>query len=276
MLRPFSHRARVSPELGHRLDHLEGSLSGRLKGIEDSVNRLQKQFTKARPRALFHEEVFQRLAGRVIADGRTYLRDDRLWILYQGIQNAAPLGLPAAEVGSYQGGSALFMAAAFQAVLAREVRLDVVDTFTGHPESTFSEQDTLIRGGKYITSPYQQSGHFTDTTYDEVKHYLAEFSETRVHQGQFIEVKDRLDAPAYGLVHLDVDVYQGTIDALRFFRPRLPLGGVIVLDDYGAAKTPGVRAAVEEFLAESGRYQCWNALTEQLVLVKAATSPVVS
>ena len=53
----------------------------------------------------------------------------------------------------------------------------------------------------------------------------------------------------YRFVHVDVDLYQPTIDSFRYFWPRLLPGGRMVCDDYNWA---GARRAVEEFCAEAG------------------------
>jgi O-methyltransferase len=37
---------------------------------------------------------------------------------------------------------------------------------------------------------------------------------------------------------------------MRFFYPRLVPGGVILCDDYGFTTCPGVRRAVDEFMAD--------------------------
>jgi hypothetical protein len=51
----------------------------------------------------------------------------------------------------------------------------------------------------------------------------------------------------FRLVHVDLDLYQPTLDSLAFFYPRTNSGGVFVFDDYGHLTCPGVRKAVDEF-----------------------------
>jgi hypothetical protein len=62
---------------------------------------------------------------------------------------------------------------------------------------------------------------------------------------RFAEVADR----RYTFVHIDVDLYEPTRDALAFFYPRLAEGGAIFFDDYGYKNFPGAQAAVDEVLA---------------------------
>jgi O-methyltransferase len=49
-------------------------------------------------------------------------------------------------------------------------------------------------------------------------------------------------------VHIDVDLYQPTLDSLEFFWPRLADGGFVVVDDYGSSQFPGATTATNEFL----------------------------
>jgi len=50
---------------------------------------------------------------------------------------------------------------------------------------------------------------------------------------------------------LDTDLYKPTLEALRAFVPRMPRGGVILLDEYAYEFFPGETQAVMEFFAPS-------------------------
>lgn len=237
----------------------------RLERIEQDLAQIQKH---VRPKKLdgivprkIRDERFQSVVRPVLAEGRTLLRQDRLWILWQAVKNVARLGLPVAEVGSYRGGSAAFIALAYRDLAGGEVPFDVVDTFEGHPASALSDADSAVH----------TPGLFGDTSFEEVREYLSQYPRIRVHKGAFAEVVDELQEPHYGFAHVDVDLYEPTMQCLRFFSARMPRGGVIVVDDYEARKCPGIKQATDEFLAESdGVFQAWNPLTEQLVLAKLA------
>lgn len=81
---------------------------------------------------------------------------------------------------------------------------------------------------------------------ESVRHNLREFPFVEYYKGfipsRFSEVADR----RFSLVHIDVDLYQPTKDALEFFWPRMVPGGVIICDDYGSATCPGVHRAMHE------------------------------
>ena len=52
-------------------------------------------------------------------------------------------------------------------------------------------------------------------------------------------------------MHIDVNLYQPTLDSLAFFYPRMQHGGIVVCDDYGFSTCPGATRAVQEFLADA-------------------------
>jgi Macrocin-O-methyltransferase (TylF) len=201
---------------------------------------------------------FAEAAQQVLVDGRTLLRLDRLWILWQAVSNVRLLGLPAAEVGTYRGGSAFFIASAFGRLSRVPTPIEAIDTFKGHPNNDPSSAD----------HPIHVAGHFSDTSFTEVCEYLARFPNLTLRRGRFAEVAPQLPHQRYGFVHVDIDLYKPTTAALKYFGPRLAVGGVIVLDDYGADKCPGVRKAADEFLRDRRDFQSWHPYTEQLVLVR--------
>ena len=58
------------------------------------------------------------------------------------------------------------------------------------------------------------------------------------------------DDRAIAIANIDLDLYGPVKTALEVIYPRVPKGGVIILDDY-AAGFPGARKAVDEFLKEN-------------------------
>lgn len=58
-----------------------------------------------------------------------------------------------------------------------------------------------------------------------------------------------MENKTFALVHVDVDLYQPTLDSLEFFFPRLLPGGILVCDDYGSGSYPGARTAMDEYFS---------------------------
>lgn len=48
----------------------------------------------------------------------------------------------------------------------------------------------------------------------------------------------------------DMDIYEPTLRALEWFRPRIAKGGIVLCHDYFCGLCPGVTKAVDEFLDE--------------------------
>ena len=161
------------------------------------------------------------------------------------------------EVGTYQGGSAYFIADAFRAHSITDFRFHVFDTFEGHPADAVTALD-----------PGQTPGHFAETGFEAVRDYLSPFANVELHKGDVLQTLPSLPESKYRLVHLDTDLYLPTRTCLEYFEPRLSSGGVVVLDDYSAKRCTGVREAVDTYLAESDAFQAWDLRTEQLMLVR--------
>ena len=87
---------------------------------------------------------------------------------------------------------------------------------------------------------------------ERVRERLRDLDNVRFWQGwipeRFYEVADR----QFSFLHVDVDLYQPTLDSVAFFYPRMSRGGLMLFDDYGFATCPGARRAIDEFFAGKG------------------------
>jgi O-methyltransferase len=54
----------------------------------------------------------------------------------------------------------------------------------------------------------------------------------------------------FSFVHLDVDLYQPTMDSLEFFYGKMSPGNIILCDDYGFVTCPGAKKAMDSFFAD--------------------------
>lgn len=203
------------------------------------------------------DDAFFELADTVIPTKLTLLGYDRLYVLWQAVRNLTAVPGAVAEIGTFRGGSAFFIASAFQTLANEPVSMQVFDTFEGHPEAAVSEDD-----------PFQTAGQFARTSMERVQKLLSAFPDVQVQKG---DISALLPLPAesvYRLVHIDVDLYAPMLSCLEYFGARMSPGGVIVVDDYASTKCPGVPKAVSEYLAGRADFQVWDLRTEQLVLVK--------
>ena len=49
---------------------------------------------------------------------------------------------------------------------------------------------------------------------------------------------------------MDGDIYESTLEGLRFFYPRMNKGGIILSHDYCSLGFPGVKRAFDEFMSD--------------------------
>lgn len=147
-----------------------------------------------------------------------------------------------AECGCYQGASAFFLAKENP-----DVPLHLFDSFKGLSEPA----DRDINSHK-DNLPWRK-GDLTATE-EEAKRTLRYFDNIVFHKGWIPERFPDVAHDRFRLVHIDVDLYQPTLDSLDFFYPRLNHRGIIVLDDYGFTNCPGAFKAAEEFMANKTEY----------------------
>ena len=119
----------------------------------------------------------------------------------------------------------------------------VFDSFEGLSEPT--PQDVIPDGYPNAAGlrGMTQKGAFA-ATLDRVRKNLEEFPGVSFHPGWIPATFRDLPEVRYRFVHVDVDLYQPTCDALAYFYDRLSPGGMIVSDDY---TWPGARLALEEY-----------------------------
>lgn len=206
-----------------------------------------------RPGAAFFDA-----AEPIVTSRRTVMGYDKLYAIWQAVQNVADVPGAAAEVGAYRGGSAYFIASTFLAVTGSEVPMHVFDTFEGHPADAVTEHDS-----------FHGEGQFSKAKYQKVKAYLAPFQRLQIHQGDVSGSLLHLPESAYRFVHIDTNLYKPTLECLRYFGGRMSPGGIIVVDDYSSKRCTGVPIATLEYLkATDLQFQVWDTRTEQLLLVR--------
>lgn len=197
---------------------------------------------------------FSALAKQVISENRTYLREDRLYTLFQCVQQV-PSDCVAMEIGVYRGGGSKFLAH-----LLRERGpglLYVCDTFSGH-----AEVDASIDGDHKVNDG------FSDVAVDDVREYLAEYKNVSFVVGDIVKTSSTIPSETINFIHLDIDVYPPTKFVLDYFWPKLARGGVIVGDDYGTTSCMGMKKAVDEFLQKTTDSFSMHLISGQVVIVK--------
>jgi O-methyltransferase len=180
---------------------------------------------------------FLRLYQQIYEGHFALLTLRELYNLYVLAKLASTIPGDFAEVGVYKGGSAWLVSH-----VKGEKPFHLFDTFEGLPEVDAS-RDT-----------HHRKADFAETSLASVQTRLAPFHQIRLYAGFFpASIRGHeSDLSRFAFVHLDVDLYQSTLDGLRFFWPRMSPGGLLISHDYAAATCPGVRQAFDEFFADTG------------------------
>ncbi len=191
------------------------------------------------PRSIWHNPQvphgFLIPEGRRIADLHWWdrVRRDMLVLLLRDVIVRQVRG-DFAELGVYRG-----LTARLIHQYAPERTLHLFDTFSGFDESDVEEPS--------------QSGSFGDTSVKAVMRTIEPRGKVIVHAGRFpATITPEIELIEFAFVHLDADLFEPTMTGLKFFYPRVPAGGVIVVHDYNA--WPGARRAVDEFFADKREF----------------------
>ena len=175
--------------------------------------------------------IANRLKLRPIGDNTRFLQ---MGLLAQEIERKNIPGA-IAELGVYQGNFTQFISRAFN-----DRRFYLFDTFEGFDRGQISKD----------TNTYNAQGHdFSDTSVNQVLQKIDEncTCEVIVRKGFFPATAEGLEEETFAFVSIDVDLYDPTLDGLRYFYPRLAMGGYIMVHDLMADRYKGCRAAVYEF-----------------------------
>jgi len=140
-----------------------------------------------------------------------------------------------AECGVYRGGSALLLC---QIIQGTHRALYLFDSFQGLPKP-HPKHDPVFLKGEYAAAV------------EEVKQRLSDFrSLADFRTGWIPDTFIGLESNRYAFAHIDVDLYQPTLDCCAYFYPRLTPGGVLLFDEYGFASAHGEKVAVDEYFAD--------------------------
>lgn len=133
-------------------------------------------------------------------------------------------------------------------------RIHAFDSYQGFPEGTKEDDAGFSPSKKRIYEQFTVAYVKNNVARRAGNPAIAE----RIDyvEGFFPESFARYRGGAVALLHIDVDLYQGYVDALAFFVPKMPSGGLILFDEYDkgndATKWPGAKRAVDEFTARMG------------------------
>lgn len=175
----------------------------------------------------------------------------RCWLLCKLFLKTRGVRGDVAECGVYKGSTSRLLVE-----IMKTGKLDphgqqflLFDSYEGLPVAT--AQDSFDFDPK---NPEQSGQHFAfearrffDTSAEHVAKVFAQWPWVSIEKGWVPNVFTPHTDRNFAFVHIDVDLYQPTLDCLSFFVPRLSEGGLIVCDDYLSPEFPGARRAWDEY-----------------------------
>lgn len=166
---------------------------------------------------------------------------DRKFTLFQLVKSISDLAGDTAECGTLYGGSSHIILSATE---KNPTAHHIFDSFEGLSAPEKEDAVTAV-------TPYVWKKHDLSVPEARVAHNLAPFeSRCHYHKGWIPDRFNDVAHKKFKLTHIDVDLYQPTLDSLRFFYERTVTGGLLICDDYGFETCPGAKQAFDEFMAD--------------------------
>jgi O-methyltransferase len=160
------------------------------------------------------------------------------------------------EAGVFRGSTARLVADIVQLgnfdMSNREMIL--FDSFEGLPDMGSEDLQPQELPEGEGTDPYYREAprRFSNTDINSVAEIFKDESWVKLRKGWIPEAFEGFEDRNYSFVHIDVDLYQSTMDCLEYFVPRMNEGGIILCDDYLSLRFPGARMAWDLFCRERG------------------------
>lgn len=165
------------------------------------------------------------------------MNTDRRWMLYQLMRLVKDVPGDTAECGVYEGAGSYIICILNEEETSHQRMHYIFDSFEG-----LSTPSTL--DGTHWTK-----GDLSCNLETAAKN-LSSFSKIRIYKGWIPERFSDVEHHRFCFVHIDVDLYQPTLDSIDFFYPRMNEGGLILCDDYGFTSCPGATKAIDQFLKD--------------------------
>ena len=190
----------------------------------------------------------------------TMTSGERLWSLLNAVRYVIDEGLPGdfAECGVWRGGSVMAMAKQLSALGVNDRRIWLYDTFAGMtaPTAADVEAGTGVTAQTMLAETAVGDGNNVwcvaglSDVQANVRSTGYPFDQFTFVEGDVAVTLQQSVPESISLLRLDTDWYESTKLGLEILYPRLVVGGVCILDDYGHWK--GARTAVDEYFAAAG------------------------
>lgn len=187
----------------------------------------------------------------------TMVDTDRSLALYTAVKYVTRAGIPGdfVECGVWKGGQAMLMARTLLAQGANPRTIWLYDTFTGMSEPTSVDVFAYPEDPAPIKWENLKKEDHVDWCYASEEEVRKNVLSTGYPKEKFEFVKGKVEdtvpnkiPDTIAVLRLDTDWYESTKHELEHLFPRLAVGGVLIIDDYGSWE--GARKAVDEYFEQ--------------------------
>ena len=191
----------------------------------------------------------------------TMTSSERLWSLVNAVRYVAAEHVPGdfVECGVWRGGSVMAMAGELHRLGIHDRRIWLYDTFQGMTAPTDEDVEAVTgrtASAMLAETPLDDGNNVwcvAGRTDVEANLRLTDYPFDRFTfvEGDVTRTLHETAPDQISLLRLDTDWYESTKVGLEVLYPRLSVGGVCILDDYGHWQ--GARQAVDEYFSGLGK-----------------------
>lgn len=182
------------------------------------------------------------------ADAETMVGLKRLANVRQCLESVLADGVPGdfVETGAWRGGTCIYARAILAAHGVTDRTVWVADSFEGlpAPDGRFDAD----AGDQHHTKA--DLAVSADQVRDNFRRYELLDDQVRFLEGWFSDTLATAPIEQVAVLRLDGDMYASTMDAFDALYDKVPVGGYVIVDDYGAV--PSCQQAVGDFRAARG------------------------
>jgi hypothetical protein len=185
----------------------------------------------------------------------TMTSPERIYALCEAVRYLVRTGITGGivECGVWRGGSMMAVARTLLQLGQTHYDLYLFDTFEGMTPPGREDSDYAGRHASVLLAAAGRQEHIWGySSLDETAKavHSVGYPRDRIHliRGRVEDTIPGQAPPVISLLRLDTDWYESTLHELIHLFPRLAVGGVIIVDDYGHWK--GSREATDQYLRE--------------------------
>jgi len=184
------------------------------------------------------DEEFSKVYSEVASGPSSSNIPERKFVLYSIAKSIQGVPGDIAETGVYIGESSYLMMKASEATEKCFYGFDSFEGLSEPDNNDWIPDGYIFKWGKHDLSVPEDIARRNLTSFEGRFSLLKGWIPDRFHE---------VDSKRFSLVHIDVDLYQPTLDSIQFFWQRINVGGVLLCDDYGFETCPGARKAMDDF-----------------------------